>query len=56
MIDFLSDLLSPVTMIFALSSMLSVGLGYTLREVLGPLRESDLDFAIEKAIAGYEGN
>jgi BASS family bile acid:Na+ symporter len=39
MIDFLSDLLSPVTMIFALSSMLSVGLGYTLREVLGPLRD-----------------
>lgn len=39
MIDFLSDLLSPVTMVFAVSSMLSVGLGYTLREVLGPLRD-----------------
>lgn len=38
MIDFLSDLLSPVTMIFAVSSMLSVGLGYTLSEVIGPLR------------------
>ena len=38
MIDFLSDLLSPVTMVFALSSMLAVGLGYTLKEVLGPLR------------------
>jgi len=34
---FLSDLLNLAIMVFAASSMLSVGFSFTLRQVLGPL-------------------
>lgn len=39
---FFSDLLSIATLVFAVSSMLSVGLRYTLREIIEPLRNTRL--------------
>jgi bile acid:Na+ symporter, BASS family len=42
MADFLSRLLSIATLVFAVSSMLSVGFSYTLRELLEPLRNARL--------------
>ncbi len=38
MTDFLRDLLRVATIVFTVSSMLSVGFSYTAREVLGPLK------------------
>lgn len=40
--DFFSDLLSIATLVFAVSSMLSVGLRYTIQEIVGPLRNARL--------------
>ena len=37
--DTLRDLVSPVTMVFAVSSMLFVGLSYTFKDVTQPLRD-----------------
>jgi hypothetical protein len=42
MADFLSRLLTIATLAFAVSSMLSVGFSYTLRELLEPLRNARL--------------
>lgn len=36
--DFFSDLLNYATIVFAVSSMLSVGFSYTIRQIIGPLR------------------
>src|SRR3954449_11396659 len=38
MATFLSTLLNIAVIIFAVTSMLSVGFGHTLREIIGPLR------------------
>lgn len=39
MTEFFADLLSIGTLVFAASSMLSVGFAYTLAEIVGPLRD-----------------
>lgn len=38
MTEFFSDLLTIATLVFAVSSMLSVGIRYTIQEIIGPLR------------------
>ncbi len=40
MTELLSSLLSPATQVFAVASMLSVGFGYTVQQILGPLRDT----------------
>ena len=42
MTDFLSSLLNIATLVFAVSSMLSVGFSYTVRELIEPLRNARL--------------
>src|SRR3712207_4883765 len=42
MTEFLSSLLNIATLVFAVSSMLSVGFSYTLRELIEPLRNARL--------------
>jgi bile acid:Na+ symporter, BASS family len=42
MTEFLSSLLNIATLVFAVSSMLSVGFSYTVRELLEPLRNARL--------------
>jgi predicted Na+-dependent transporter len=42
MTDFLPHLLSISTLVFAVSSMLSVGFSYTMQQIIGPLRNARL--------------
>jgi predicted Na+-dependent transporter len=42
MADFFADLLSIATLVFAVSSMLSVGFRYTIQQIIGPLRNTRL--------------
>lgn len=42
MANFLSSLLDIATLVFAVSSMLSVGFSYSLRELIEPLRNTRL--------------
>jgi BASS family bile acid:Na+ symporter len=42
MTDFLSSLLNIATLVFAVSSMLSVGFSYTVQQIIGPLRNARL--------------
>src|SRR5690554_2531439 len=40
MLEILADLLNTIVLIFAVSSMLSVGFSYTIREIIEPLRNA----------------
>ena len=42
MTDILASLVDFATVVFAVSSMLSVGFSYTVRQIIGPLRNARL--------------